>query len=142
MAPIACTAPNCTTVFDETLNPQVLLALITMHDRTAHQNAATDQQPSKPEKVRRPTIASSGSNEEFTYFQQRWQGYKLATKLQGAEIIFQLLECLEEPLRKDLTRSYGDLTNKDEETVLGFIKTLAVRPENHLVARVELQQLR
>ena len=143
MAPIPCTAPNCTTTFQEGLDAQVLLALIQMHDRTAHQAAAaTDQQPTKAEKVRRPSITSAGTSEEFTYFQQRWQGYKLATKLQGRDIIFQLLECLEEPLRKDLTRTYGDLTAQDETSVLGFIKTLAVRPENHLVARVQLQQLR
>ena len=142
MAPIPCTAPNCTTTFNETLDPTVLLALIQMHDRTAHQADARPQQPSKPEKVKRPSIASSGTSEEFTYFQQRWQGYKAATKLQGRDIIFQLLECCDEPLRKDLTRTYGDLTEKDEDSVIDFIKTLAVRPENHLVARVQLLQLR
>ena len=57
-------------------------------------------------------------------------------------MLFQLLECCDESLRKDLTRTHGDLTNQDEDTVLGFIKTLAVRPENPLVARVQLQQLR
>ena len=137
MAPIQCTAPECATTFDETLHPQVLLALINIHDKTAHQLAAAAQTNPKPEKVKRPTIALAGTSEEFLYFKQRWNGYKNATKLQDADIVFQLLECCEEPLRKDLTRVHGDLTTDDEETVLQRIQTLAVRPENHLVARVQ-----
>ena len=141
MAPIQCTAPECATTFDETLNPQVLLALIRIHDKTVHQLAAAAQTNPKPEKVKRPTIALAGTSEEFLYFKQRWNGYKNATKLQDADIVFQLLECCEEPLRKDLTRVHGDLTTDDEETVLQRIQTLAVRPENHLVARVQLLQM-
>lgn len=144
MAPIPCTAPDCTTTFQETLDPQVLLALIQMHDRTAHAAAAAapNQPSASAEKVRRPTITSSGTSEEFTYFKQRWSIYKLATKLQGRDVLYQLLECTDEPLRRDLTRTYGDLSEKDETTALNLIETLAVRLENHLVARVQLQQLR
>ena len=66
----------------------------------------------------------------------------MATRLSGTDIVFQLLECCDEPLRKDLTRTYSTLTTENEETVLAYIKTLAVRLENIMVARVHLQQLR
>ena len=145
MAPIPCSVPDCETTFQDTLPEQVLLAMIQMHAITVHQATAVtnNQQPTvKPETYRRPTVTSSGTNEEFTYFLQRWNQYKQATRLQAADTIFQLLECCTEDLRKDLARTYGDLTGKDEDTVKGYIKSLAVRPENHLVARVQLQQLR
>ena len=119
MAPIPCSAPDCTTTFQEGLDPQVLLALIQMHARTAHPLTADTRAQSptaKPEKVKRPTITSSGTNEEFTYFCQRWNGYKLATKLTGNDVIYQLLECCDEPLRKDLTRTYGNLTGEPDLT--------------------------
>ena len=45
-------------------------------------------------------------------------------------------------LRKDLTRTFGALATSDEQTVLLNIKSLAVRQENIMVARVQLQQMR
>ncbi|GFO13770.1 hypothetical protein PoB_004027500 [Plakobranchus ocellatus] len=58
----------------------------------------------------------------------------------GEDIIFQLLECCDEALRKDLTRSFRNLTSYDEPTLLGHIKSLAVRQENVMFARLQLQQ--
>ena len=68
--------------------------------------------------------------------------YKAATHLAGPDIVYQLLECCDEALRKDTTRAFGSLSTSDETTVLANIKTLAVRQENIMVARVQLQQLR
>ena len=80
----------------------------------------------KAEKVKRPVISASGTSEEWTYFTQRWTEYKQATRLSGQDIIFQLLECCDEALRKDLSRSFSNLTSYDETTLLGHIKSLAV----------------
>ena len=146
MAPgvILCTAPNCNTTSPDNLDPQVLVALINGHLQTAHRiAAATQAQPAaKAEKVKPPAVTSSETSGEFTYFQQRWDFYKQATRLDGHDVVFQLLECCDEPLRRDLTRTHGTLTGETEETVLGFIRTLAVRAENIMVARVQLQHLR
>lgn len=144
MAPITCPAPACEQTFPEGLDPTVLLSLIDLHSRTAHALTAP-QAPApsiKAERVKRPTIAASGTSEEWEYFTRRWQTYKEATKLTGADIIYQLLETCDEPLRKDLTRTHGALTNETEQNVLKLIRTLAVRPENTMVARVQLQQMR
>ena len=88
------------------------------------------------------TIGASGTSEEWEYFSQRWDVYKEATKLTGVDIIYQLLETCDEPLCKDLTRTHGTLTAATEDTVLQYIKTPAVRPENTMVARLELHHLR
>ena len=89
------------------------------------------QAPARMEKVRRPTISSAGSHEEWSYFLTRWGDYKDATRPKGKDIILQLIECCEEDLRRDLTRSAGgSLTNKTEEEVLSAFKNLAVREEN------------
>ena len=66
-----------------------------------------------------------------------------ATKIKGHDIVIQLLECCDEQLRKDLTRSAGgSLTNKTEAEVMTAMKKLAVRQENTMVARVTLHDMR
>lgn len=144
MAPISCPVANCTRTFPEDIDAAVLLALLDLHARTDH-SAAAPQVPQphiKPESVKRPTVSASGTEEEWQYFLQRWTTYKQATQLTGDQIIFQLLETCEESLRRDLTRTHGDLTRQPEATVLQHIKVLAVRLENPMVARFQLQQLR
>ena len=72
-------------------------------------------------------MSAAGTSETWAYFLQRWSDYKQATRLTGTDTIYQLLECCDEGLRKDLTRTFGALSSSDEETVLRNIKTLAVR---------------
>lgn len=143
---INCSVTDCTTQWDSNLPVDVLTRLIDLHIRVAHPiNPATPTTSfvtPKAEKVRRPTIAASGTSEEWAYFEQRWSEYKAATHLTGLEVIYQLLECCDEPLRKDLTRTYGSLTGGDEQAALAAVRTLAVRSENIMVARVQLQQMR
>ena len=53
--------------------------------------------------------------------------------------VLQLLECCDDELRKDLTRyTVGTLSDKTETDVLAAIKSLAVRDENTMIARVTL----
>ena len=143
MSNVACPAPNCDTSWPSTTPPEVLVRLIDLHGRTAH---PIDHTPAtgvaKAEKVKRPMVSAAGTSEEWAYFKQRWTDYKAATHLAGSDVIYQLLECCDETLRKDLTRTFGNLTSSDESTLLDRIKTLAVRQENIMVARVQLQQMR
>ena len=65
-----------------------------------------------------------------------------ATRITGKDRILQLLECCDESLRKDLTRStISSLTEKTEDQVLEAIRILAVREENIMVARVTLSHM-
>lgn len=118
---------------------EVLIRLIDLHARTAHPAVSTGTVASittKAEKVKRPTISASGTSEEWAYFLLRWSDYKAATHLAGPDVIYQLLECCDDGLRKDLSRIFGALASQDEPTVLSHIKTLAVRRENIMVFRV------
>ena len=64
------------------------------------------------------------------------------TKISGTDQVFQLLECCDEQLWKDLNRAAGgSLTNKPEADILAAIQTLAVRKENPMVARVALHDM-
>ena len=79
------------------------------------------------------------------YFQSRWGDYVKATKLDGTEKVIQLLECCDEQLRKDLTRNAGgtlDLTGMTKDQVFKAMKTLAIREENTMVARVALHNMK
>ena len=141
--PTECPAPDCDHSFG-LITGNALAQLIELHARTAHPvpaNAAPQPAAAKAEKVRRPVIGLQGTQEDWSYFQNRWAEYKAATKIAGDEVVSQLLETCEEPLRKDLHRCYGRLDRETEVNVLKYMKILAIRPENIMVARVKLQNL-
>ena len=115
-------------------------ALITAHATT---HAPSRNATPRAEKVKRPTITSAGTTEDWQYFQSRWSDYVRATKLEGTDKIIQLLECCDEQLRKDLTRNAGGtLTEMTEDEVFAAMRRLAVREENTMVARVTLHNMR
>ncbi|RUS78870.1 hypothetical protein EGW08_013375 [Elysia chlorotica] len=143
MSTILCPAPNRETQWPATTPTEILIRLIDIHSATAHQTSAPARTTApRVEKVRRPTVSAAGTSETWAYFEQRWFDYKQATHLEDSDAVFQLLECCDEALRKDLTRTFGVLASSDEQTVLANIKTLAVRQENVMVARVQPQQMR
>ena len=124
------------------VDPVVAAALITTH-ATVHTTPHPNVPAAKAEKVKRPCISSAGTTEDWQYFRSRWSDYVKATKLSGTDKVIQLLECCDEQLRKDLTRNAGGtLTGKTEDEVLAAIKTLAVREENVMVARVTLHNMK
>ena len=118
--------------------------LLTVHSNGTHKQTigqATTQATAKVEKVRRPTISSAGSSQEWSYFLTHWKDYTKATKLEGEDTVKQLLECCKE-LRKDLTRNAGgSRTNKSVDEVMTGSKKLAVREENAMVAPVQLHNM-
>ena len=116
----------------------VAAALITTH-ATTHTSHAGDGTSAKVEKVKRPTISSAGTSEEWAYFTSRRTDYVEATHITGKDKVIQFLECCDEQLRKDLSRNAGgSLTHLAVEDVLKAIKRLAVREENIMVARVQM----
>ena len=145
MATIKCPAPDCNMEWPADTPTDVLTRLLDIHSTTAHaapRPAPAQATAAKAEKVRRPVISAAGTSETWAYFLQRWTDYKQATRLTGPDVVYQLLECCEEDLRKDLTRTFGALASSNEATIISNIKTLAVRQENVMVARVQLQQMR
>lgn len=101
----------------------VVVAMLNIHATT---HAAAPREPgvsAKMEKIRRPSIALSGTAETWSYFLTRWGEYKRGTKLVGSDVVTQLLECCEEDLRKDLTRAAGkSLVDSDEKDVLAAME--------------------
>ena len=144
MTDIDCPAPGCDVSWPASTPEAVLIRLLDIHSSTAHAapTPTSTRATAKAEKVRRPTVSAAGTSEAWAYFLQRWADYKQATRLDGPDVVFQLLECCDENLRKDLTRTFGAISASDEATVLGNIKSLAVRQENIMVSRVQLQQMR
>ena len=146
MPAVSCPYPNCEYVTDD-LDATIVAALINAHSLAHAQHTNGQNQTAKvtvkAEKVRRPTISVGGSSEDWAYFINRWTDYVIATGITGRDCTIQLLECCEENLRKDLTRSHGDgLRTKTEADLLEAIKSLAVREENIMVARVTLHGMK
>ena len=122
MESIECPVPDCTYATPANTDAIVVAALLNAHATSYHSRDTS----AKVEKVKRPTISTAGSSEECAYFKTRWDDYKTATKVTDAECVVQLLECCDETLRKDLTRSAGgSLTSKSEAEVLSAIRTLS-----------------
>ena len=143
MPAINCPHPGCAYTTPD-VDAVIVAALITAHN-SIHDNErpAGLHTTAKVEKVRRPVISNGSSSEDWSYFLSRWDDYVRATKVTGQDKIIQLLECCDEQLRKDLTRSNaGSLINKTEAEILAAIKTIAVRQENTMVARVALSNMR
>ena len=139
MESINCPVLGCSYSTPANTDAAVVAALLNAHT-TTHNSTNT---AAKVEKVKRPTISTAGSSEEWAYFETRWDDYKTATRVTGHECVVQLLECCDESLRKDLTRAAGgSLTSKSETDVLAAIRLLAVRDENTMVARVTLHNMR
>nr|KAG5693450.1 hypothetical protein BaRGS_022337 [Batillaria attramentaria] len=140
MPAVACPIPGCDYVTAD-LDAAIVAALITAHT-TTHTHGATAA-AAKVNRVKRPVISTAGPSEEWSYFLSRWSDYIDATKVTGRDQALQLLECCDEPLRKDLTRSAGgSLANKTVDEILATIRKLAVRQENTMVARVALHNMR
>jgi len=138
MPKVKCPIVDCQFETDD-LDPAIVAALITTH-AMVHNTTAPNS--NKVEKVKRPSLSSAGTSEDWTYFLSRWQDYVEATKIKDKELVIQLLECCDETLRRDLTRSAGgSLTDKPQEDVLKAIRLLAVREENTMVARVTLNNM-
>ena len=140
MPVVQCLVPDCEYETDD-LDAVVVAALLTTH-ATVHSAVAGGNVAAKVEKVKRPTVSSAGTSEDWTYFLFRWKDYVEATKVHGKDLVIQLLECCDETLRRDLTRSAGgSLVDITEQDVLQAIYTLAVREENTMVARVALHSM-
>ena len=117
----------------------IAATLITAH-ATRKQTPGRPTQTASVKKVKRPSITSAGTTEDWLYFKSRWGDYVKATKLEGTDRVIQLLECCNEQLRNDLTRNGGGtFAEMTEDQVLTAIKSLAIREENTMVARVSLQ---
>ena len=144
MPKVKCPFPNCDYTTDD-VSDAVVTTLLTLHANCHNvpSSVAHSSTVMKVEKVKRPTVTASGTSEEWNYFLTRWEEYVMATQVTHRDRVIQLLECCDEPLRKDLTRSAGgSMTDKDEATILAAMKKLAVRQENPMVARVVLHDMR
>ena len=140
MPKVKCPIPACVFETDD-LDAAIVAALLTTH-ALVHNAASSTASCNKVEKVKRPTISSAGTSEDWSYFLSRWKDYVEATKIKDKELVIQLLECCDETLRRDLTRSAGgSLTDKSQEDVLKAMRILAVREENIMVARVTLNNM-
>ena len=112
------------------VEPVIAAALITAH-ATSHRTPSGPTQTARAEKVKRPSVSSAGTTEDWQYFKSRWDDYVKATRLGGTDRIIQLLECCDDQLHKDLTRNAGGtLTAMTEDEVFAAMRKLAIREEN------------
>ena len=98
---------------------------------------------SKAEKVPRSVLKMDMGEDEYLYFESRWQSYKHATGLKEAQLIRdQLLAACSDDLSRDMFKlAASSLQQSTDDQLLRRIKELAVRPQNNLINVVKLLQL-
>ena len=142
MPKFSCPLPDCT--FEtEDLNEAVAAVMPTVHANATHTTTVTQVNKTKM-KNSSPNNIHCGPSEEWTYFltNARWQDYAEATNIHGKEKVFQLLECCDENIRKDLTHcADGSLASKPITEVMAAFEKLAAREENTMVVRVALHNM-
>ena len=114
---------------------------IALQGHLQHSHPPSSDTISKPEKLPRPTVSKGITSEEWGFFQSQWRTYREATKLKGNDAQTQLLACCDTDLRRDLYRMDRDIECKDIDTIMDKIKSLCVRKENIMVARLTLHNL-
>ena len=127
--------PSCRYTTDD-VEGVIAAAQLQAHTAASHNTSAPPV-----EKVKRPTLRQESTNEDWRYFTSLWESYADATKITGKIYNIQLLECCDEELRRDIHRTYGDLSAKPVKDVLEAIKKMAVQQENLMVARVKLHNM-
>ena len=97
MASVRCPVTGCTYATPEGVEDHTRTVLMTIHANASHTQEAV-----KPVRMKRPEITSSGTTERWNYFTTRWTAYHKATRLQGADLVLQLLECCDDKLRESI----------------------------------------
>ena len=135
---VACPFPGCDHVSRHD-DAAIVVELLKIHGLT-HSAAATPG--GNMNKLKRPTVSLAGTSETWSYLETRWGEYRDGTRLREDDIVVQLLECCDDDLRRDLTRSNGgSMVGYTEVNVLAAMKALAVRSENIMVARYALHDM-
>jgi cytochrome c oxidase assembly factor 6 len=99
MLEVGCPYPDCTFNTAD-VSEALAITILKIHASGAHPSTApAPHNDAKVEKVRRPSITTAGSSEEWSYFLSRWDDYTGATKITGTDHVVQLLECCDETLR-------------------------------------------
>ena len=115
---VKCPYTNCKYETEECSDATLLNTLMKLH-ASSHPTPAYSASISRMENLQRPTISLARNSEEWWYFTIRWGEYRDGCRLDGQDVVIQLLECCTEELRKDLVRTAGrSLAKKSEKEVL------------------------
>ena len=105
---------------------------ITQHNSNSNQSTA--RLTGRAERMKRPSITTETSMQQYSFFLRNWTLFK--KYLNEEEITTELLACCDEELRGNLFRAHISIENSTEKVVLEAIKSLAVKSESIMVARV------
>ena len=123
--------------------PDISDTIVAALDRAHSVSHSAFSISAKVDKVKRTTITSAETSEEWTYFLSHLKNYIDAANIHGRDTVIQLLECCDEELRRDLIKSVGgSLINVTEAEVLSAMRKLAVIKENKIVVRVAQQNMK
>ena len=120
MAPRKCEHQDCQWSYEDR-DINVYLQMLGRHCDAVHPKPVGEgaERPlMKAERAKRPELAAEVSDEDWNYFLDRWERYKVSTKIAGEEVITQLLECCCDQLRRDHHRTFLSSQTQQDLDVL------------------------
>ena len=144
MPSLSCSWADCGYKTEDVGTDVLAVQLLALHAES-HRPAGNPQQANTPavrEKIKRPTIDSGSTLEQYNFFTTRWSRFKKISDLSVGDVSLQLLECCQEELLLNLHRNFGTtLDSMDEKKLLEVIKQLAVKSENILISRLNMRRM-
>ena len=84
MPAVECAIESCDYVTPD-LDATIVATLVTAHANAVHTSSPSQHGAAKVKRVKRPSISSAGTSEEWQYFTTRWAEYVAATKVTEKE---------------------------------------------------------
>ena len=96
-----------------------------------HEQEKTNARNGRAERMKRPTISSGISQQNFSFYLRDWKLYE--KYIHPTEITSELIASCDDELRINLYRNYSDIENETKEVILEAIKSFAVKSESFVV---------
>ena len=138
---IPCVAVHCDYKTIETEDTALAERLLDKHIQVEHAPAAPPvANRNMREKQKKPQIDLEMSEAKWRDFENQWSRYKRSSGVTGQEVVDDLVQCLSDALRLEITSELGDSLEKVvEKDLLEAIRRMAVLESNPMVHRNDMR---
>ena len=118
----------------------IAAAILNAHS-TEHNSSGGKGNHARPPPVERPKLSAASPVADWEIFKSRWRSFKVATNIDDAKKVHQLLGCLEPEVVQLVYSESNSPETLTEDKLLDLIKKVAVNPENQWVTREKLHSM-
>ena len=105
-----------------------------------HGHRASTGSQRRTETIKRPTLSSGISKQEWSFFKRDWASYE--NYLEENEMTTELFQCCDEELRRDLYRNYSDIELSTKDAIMKAMEEVAVLKVSFVVSQAKHMAMR